>query len=123
MATAYDVEGIELDFTRHPYFFKPSEVDAGRDKMTEFVVTIRQRLNEIGERIFTLKRFFNTKCGISRKDDRIPPRLQFPLERGLTKNKIPKIDNMLGEYYNIRGWDTIGIPTSKKLTELKINHY
>ena len=79
-----------------------------------------QQLLSIGERIFTLKRVFNTKCGISRRDDRIPPRLQFPLEKGLTKNKIVKIDNMLEEYYRIRGWDDEGIPTSKKLAELDI---
>ena len=80
-------------------------------------------LLEIGERIFTLKRLFNTKCGITRKDDRIPPRLQYPLERGLTKNKIVKIGNMLEEYYNLRGWDNNGIPTKGKLTELNIDYY
>ncbi len=80
-------------------------------------------LLEIGERIFTLKRLFNTKCGITRKDDRIPPRLQYPLERGLTKNKIVKIENMLEEYYNLRGWDNNGIPTKEKLTELNIDYY
>ena len=82
-----------------------------------------QELLEVGERIFTLKRLFNTKCGISRKDDRIPPRLQYPLERGLTKNKIVKIENMLEEYYILRGWDNNGIPTKEKLTELKIDTY
>jgi len=80
-------------------------------------------LLEVGERIFTLKRLFNTKCGITRKDDRIPPRLQYPLERGLTKNKIVKIENMLEEYYNLRGWDDNGIPTKGKLTELNIDYY
>jgi hypothetical protein len=48
VARVYEVEGIDLDFTRHPFFFKPSEVDMGRKKMTEFVATVRQRLNEIG---------------------------------------------------------------------------
>jgi len=81
------------------------------------------KLLEIGERIFTLKRLFNTKCGISKKDDTLPPRLQFPLERGLTKQKIVKIDNMLEEYYVLRGWDNNGIPTLEKLKELNIYHY
>jgi aldehyde:ferredoxin oxidoreductase len=86
---------------------------------TRIRLDLEQILN-IGERIFTLKRVFNTGCGISRKDDRIPPRLQFPLERGLTKNKIVKIDKMLDEYYRIRGWNEDGIPTTKKLEELDI---
>ncbi|MFX0009166.1 MAG: aldehyde ferredoxin oxidoreductase family protein [Candidatus Hermodarchaeota archaeon] len=82
-----------------------------------------KELMEVGDRIFTLKRLFNTKCGISKKDDVLPPRLQFPLERGLTKNKIVKIEDMLEEYYRLRGWDDNGIPTRKKLTELKIDYY
>jgi len=80
-------------------------------------------LLEIGERIFNLKRIFNNKCGITRKDDTIPPRLQYPLERGLTKNKILKIDNMLNEYYKFRGWNKNGIPTLKKLRKLNIEGY
>ena len=48
MARAYDVQGIELDFTRHPFFFKPSEVDAGRGKMTEFVAAVREGLDRVG---------------------------------------------------------------------------
>jgi len=48
MARAYDVQGIELDFTRHPLFFKPSEVEAGRGRMTEFVAAVRKGLNRIG---------------------------------------------------------------------------
>jgi aldehyde:ferredoxin oxidoreductase len=87
--------------------------------LTGIRLDLQQILN-IGERIFTLKRVFNTKCGITRKDDRIPPRLQFPLEKGLTKNKIVRIDNMLDEYYRIRGWDENGFPTNKKLVELDI---
>jgi aldehyde:ferredoxin oxidoreductase len=81
-----------------------------------------ENLMQIGERIFTLKRVFNTKCGITKKDDRIPPRLKLPLERGITKNKRVTIDLMLEEYYKIRGWDSNGIPTEEKLKELKIEH-
>ncbi|MFX0176567.1 MAG: aldehyde ferredoxin oxidoreductase family protein [Candidatus Hodarchaeota archaeon] len=103
------------------------------DNIFEFVLNsiyyltgIKLNLNnliEIGDRIFTLKRLFNTRLGITRKDDKIPPRLQFPLEKGLTKNKVVKIDNMLNEYYNLRSWDDNGIPTMKKLSELGINNY
>lgn len=82
-----------------------------------------QQILKIGERIFTLKRVFNVNCGVSRKDDRIPPRLQFPLEKGLTKNKVVKIDNMLDKYYRLRGWDENGIPTEGKISELSINDY
>ncbi|MCJ7651988.1 MAG: aldehyde ferredoxin oxidoreductase family protein, partial [Candidatus Lokiarchaeota archaeon] len=42
-----------------------------------------KNLMKIGERIFNLKRLYNTKCGITRNDDKLPPRLMFPLEKGL----------------------------------------
>ena len=77
-------------------------------------------LLQIGERIFNLKRVFNNKCGITKKDDRIPSRLKFPLEKGITKNKLLTIDLMLEEYYIFRGWDKQGVPTEEKLKELKI---
>lgn len=80
-------------------------------------------LMEIGERIFNLKRVFNNKCGITKKDDRIPPRLKFPLEKGRIKQKVLTIDLMLEEYYKFRGWDVNGIPTKNKLAELKIDTY
>jgi len=80
-----------------------------------------EELLEIGERIFTLKRLFNTKLGISRKDDKIPPRLQYPLEKGLTKNKVVEISSMLEQYYKLRGWDANGVPTNEKLLQLQVS--
>jgi aldehyde:ferredoxin oxidoreductase len=82
-----------------------------------------KELMEIGERIFNLKRLFNNKCGITKKDDRIPPRLSFPLEKGRIKDKVLTIDLMLEEYYKLRGWNEEGIPTKSKLVELKIEEY
>ena len=90
--------------------------------LTGITFTLKELL-KTGERIFNLKRRFNNKCGITRKDDRIPPRLKFPLERGITKNKVLTIDAMLNEYYKFRGWDEKGIPTTKRLNELGINNY
>ena len=87
--------------------------------LTGIELTLEQLL-EIGERIFTLKRLFNTKCGISKKDDIIPPRLKFKLERGLTKNKVVTIDLMLEQYYKFRGWDENGIPTADKIKQLNL---
>ncbi|MHA1651814.1 MAG: aldehyde ferredoxin oxidoreductase C-terminal domain-containing protein, partial [Candidatus Helarchaeota archaeon] len=80
-------------------------------------------LLEVGERIFNLKRVFNVRCVISKKDDRIPEKLKEPLRKGHAKNKILTIDAMLDEYYRIRGWDENGIPTQKKLTSLNIIEY
>jgi len=44
----YDFDGFELDFFRHPLFFKLGEEYENLDTMTEFVGQVRQLLNQIG---------------------------------------------------------------------------
>jgi hypothetical protein len=45
----FDVDGIELDYFRHPAFFRTEEACANRYLMTDFIRTIRQRLDKVGE--------------------------------------------------------------------------
>ena len=44
-----DADGFELDFLRHPHFFKPGEVLDNLDVMTEVVRSARDRLDTIGK--------------------------------------------------------------------------
>lgn len=48
VAGEYDLDGIELDFTRSPYFFQPSEAWDKRKILTQFVRDIRDLLERIG---------------------------------------------------------------------------
>jgi aldehyde:ferredoxin oxidoreductase len=76
-------------------------------------------LMEMGHRIFTLKRLYNVRHGITRKDDIIPGRissLAFP--DGGSKGNLPNLGPMLFEYYKIQAWSEDGIPTLKSLREL-----
>jgi aldehyde:ferredoxin oxidoreductase len=79
------------------------------------------RFIKTGERIFNLKRLYNVKCGISRKDDFLPPRILTwkRVGEGLSSN-LPPLGTMLGEYYEYRGWSEDGIPSKEKLDELGI---
>ncbi len=43
-----DIDGIELDFTRHPFYFAPDGVAAGRDLMSSFMASVRQALRDVG---------------------------------------------------------------------------
>ena len=72
-----------------------------------------------GERIFNLKRLYNVRCGISRKDDTLPARfLTLKHEgEGLTPS-LPPLGEMLAEYYQYRGWTEEGFPRPEKLKEL-----
>jgi aldehyde:ferredoxin oxidoreductase len=72
-----------------------------------------------GERIFNLKRLYNVRLGISRKDDTLPLRMLYHI-RGGGSNEIPPLNIMLNEYYNMRGWDEFGIPTDDTCKKLGI---
>ena len=76
-----------------------------------------EEIMKIGERIFNLQRLYNVRCGISRKDDSLPPRF-LTLKR--KRNKLPPMGQLLSDYYDYRGWNEEGIPTQKKLRELNI---
>ena len=78
-------------------------------------------LNKIGERIFTLERLFNLKAGLSAKDDTLPKRfLNEPMPEGPSKGQVFEQDQILPEYYDLRGWDESGVPGRDKLKELNI---
>ena len=47
LAENYDIDGIELDFTRWPKFFSRSEAPAKAPLMTRFVGDVRQMLDEV----------------------------------------------------------------------------
>jgi len=75
---------------------------------------------QTGERIFNLKRLINLRRGLSSKDDTLPQRLltKFP-ELSDEEQNIPiSFEELLQEYYTLRGWDSNGSPTQEKLAEL-----
>lgn len=79
-----------------------------------------ERLKTIGERIYNLQRCYGVLHGITRKDDRLPPRFkEEPNPSGHAKGQTFDVDPLLDEYYQLRGWDIkTGIPTRAKLREL-----
>jgi aldehyde:ferredoxin oxidoreductase len=80
----------------------------------------------VGERIWNLVRMFNMREGFSRKDDTLPKRiLTEPLPSGIAKGQgltEAQLNQMLDEYYTLRGWDIqTGTPSKEKLRELKLD--
>ena len=47
----FDIDGIELDFMRHPAFFRIGDAFAGRYLMTDLVRQVRGEVNEKGKRV------------------------------------------------------------------------
>lgn len=76
-------------------------------------------LLKTGDRIWNLQKLYNIKRGFGRKDDSLPARLlNEPLKEGAPKGQVWRGEEMLDEYYTLRGWDKEGTPTPAKLKEL-----
>jgi len=89
--------------------------------VTGWDITLKEFMR-VGERIFNLKRLYNAKCGISRKDDTLPPRLLTHTRgEGGAADNLPHLGKMLNEYYKLRGWSEEGIPLNSKLEEVGLN--
>ena len=79
----------------------------------------QENVLQAGERIWNLERLFNLKAGITKADDTLPKRfLEEPMPEGPAKGRLCKLNEMLPEFYNLRGWDENGVPTKGKLAEL-----
>ncbi|MDI6819839.1 MAG: aldehyde ferredoxin oxidoreductase family protein [Candidatus Hodarchaeaceae archaeon] len=58
------------------------------------------------ERMVNLKRAFNVRLGLDRRDDALPERfLKEQMPDGPAKGKVVDLKPMLDEYYRERGWD------------------
>jgi len=56
-------------------------------------------------------RLLNIDFGITSKEDTLPDRFTCePLLEGESKNQIVPVDDMVKEYYKIKGWDKNGVP-------------
>lgn len=104
--------------------FAPIPVVEMLNNATGYDYTVEEYL-KCGERIWNLIRVFNCREGVSRKDDTLPPRvfedpLPDPAARGAVVTR-DQFNEMLDEYYILRGWDSNGIPTKEKLHELGLD--
>ncbi|UCE10618.1 MAG: aldehyde ferredoxin oxidoreductase family protein, partial [Candidatus Thorarchaeota archaeon] len=77
-------------------------------------------VKQAGERINHLRRAYNHRLGITRKDETLPRRLlKEPMPTGPSKGGLPDLDEMLDEYYDYRGCDKeTGFPKKSVLMDL-----
>lgn len=79
-------------------------------------------LMKVGERVWNLERLYNLREGFTRADDTLPDRLlNVPVAEGPSEGFVAKLDPMLVEYYQFRGWDENGVPKPEKLAELGLD--
>jgi aldehyde:ferredoxin oxidoreductase len=73
-----------------------------------------------GERIYNLERYYNNLAGFDKEeDDYLPKRFTEEPASGNSAGEVSRMDIMLGEYYQVRGWEN-GKVTQEKLRELEI---
>jgi aldehyde:ferredoxin oxidoreductase len=77
---------------------------------------------KIGERVFNMRKAFNVRQGATRVEDTLPERLlKEPHSEGGSKGQVAMLNEILPEYYELRGWDPkTGKPTRQKLEELEL---
>ena len=75
-----------------------------------------------GERIYNFERAFNLREGLTRADDTLPKRLlEEPLPEGPAEGQVVNLDLLLDAYYEFRGWNKNGKPTTEKFKELGLD--
>jgi aldehyde:ferredoxin oxidoreductase len=90
--------------------------------VTGFNMTIG-RFIKAGERGYNLERLVNIRQGLRGSDDTLPGRLTQELQRTDDPESRVKLEEMLKEYYAIRGWDEHGVPTPRRLKTLGLKDY
>ncbi|MBI5445426.1 MAG: 4Fe-4S dicluster domain-containing protein [Deltaproteobacteria bacterium] len=77
-------------------------------------------LLEVGERVFTLQRLFNHRLlGWDGRSDAWSAREGYePAKAGLFRGRTVPWNELLREYYELRGWSPDGLPTAERLDAL-----
>ena len=80
-------------------------------------------VRQAAERISHLRRAYNHRLGVTRKDETLPQRLlKEPMPTGPSKGGLPDLDYMLDDYYKYRGCDPeTGYPKESKLKEIGLD--
>ena len=79
-------------------------------------------LMKVGERTWNVERLYNLREGFTKADDTLPKRMLVePVAEGPSQGHTVRLDEMLEEYYQFRGWDENGVPQGAKLKELELD--
>jgi len=76
-------------------------------------------LLKIGERVYNLERYYNNINGFREGSDYLPKRFLEEPGTGAAEGSVCELDEMLADYYSLRGWEN-GVATESKLMELEI---
>jgi aldehyde:ferredoxin oxidoreductase len=109
-----------LDVCKFATFAESLDSFAAQYEAMTGVPSSAEHLLKVGERVFTLERYYNNLNGFREGSDYLPERfLKEPSQYGGSKGQVCELDDMLKEYYEKRGWED-GVVPEAKLKELEI---
>ena len=74
-----------------------------------------ERVNEALRGVIERDRLMNIDFGIDASQDTLPKRFTHePLKKGASNGNVVPVDQMVKEYYQIKGWDKNGVPSRKR---------
>jgi aldehyde:ferredoxin oxidoreductase len=109
-----------LDLCKFSAFAEDAELYAAQYAVAMGIPFTVDEVMETGERVYNLERYYNNLAGFCEGSDTLPKRfLEEPSTLGGSKGQVCELDQMLAEYYELRGWKDGVVPESK-LRELEI---
>jgi aldehyde:ferredoxin oxidoreductase len=100
-------------------FAIPLEVFAAQYSAMTGIPLDVEGLLRIGERVYNLERYYNNLIGFREGSDYLPARFTQEPGTGAAAGSVCELDQMLADYYRIRGWEE-GVVPEAKLRELEI---
>ena len=108
-----------LDICKFSTFSEPLDVFAAQYSTFTGVPLDPAGLLKVGERVYNLERYYNNLNGFGAGSDYLPTRFTEEKGSGAASESVCELDDMLADYYSIRGWDN-GVVPEQKLRELEI---
>ena len=102
-----------LDVCKFGTFAIPLDVYAALYSGMTGVPLDASGLLKIGERVYNLERYYNNLNGFREGSDSLPKRFLEEPGTGAAKGSVCELDNMLKDYYKLRGWENGVVPESK----------
>ncbi|MFQ6672912.1 MAG: aldehyde ferredoxin oxidoreductase family protein, partial [Candidatus Tectimicrobiota bacterium] len=102
-----------LDVCKFGTFAIPLDVYAGLYSGVTGVPLDVGGLLKIGERVYNLERYYNNINGFREGSDYLPKRFLEEPGTGPAAGSVCELDQMLEEYYKLRGWENGVVPESK----------
>lgn len=112
--------GDSMDICKFSSFSENAEHYAEQYSTMTGVEMTAEDVMLAGERIYNIERYYNNLAGLNkREDDFLPKRFTDEPASGNSAGSVSRMDIMLEEYYQVRGWKD-GIVPAEKLRELGI---